>query len=66
MFEFTIEYYFERYHTGEINTKDTREAVIYAHSKCGAIEKVKKVDNDYLCSKKISFSEINRRNSLIK
>ena len=58
MFEFTIEYCFERYHTGNINTQDTRTAIIYADSRDEAIAKLEKVDNDYIFAKNISFREM--------
>lgn len=58
MYVFTIEYYYEYYHTGNLNTTDTRTATVYADN-CGeAIKKVKNADNDFVCLKSISFREI--------
>lgn len=43
----SIRYYYERYHTGELNTRNTRLATVYANTLDGAIKKVKQVDPDY-------------------
>ena len=50
-----IKYYYERYHTGNINTIDTRTATIYADNRGEAVKKVKEADDDFVCSKKHFF-----------
>lgn len=58
MYVFTIEYYYEYYHTGNLNTTDTRTAIVYADNRDEAIKKVKNADNHFVSSKSISFREI--------
>lgn len=58
MYAFTIEYYYEYYHTGNLNTVDTRTAIVYADNRGEAIKKVKEADDDFVCSKSISFAEL--------
>lgn len=43
----SIRYYYELYHTGELNTRNTRLATVYAGTLDGAIKKVKEVDPAY-------------------
>ena len=58
MYKFTIEYCFERFHTGEFNYNCTRTGVVFAKSRNEAIKKLREVDDDYGCSKHITFEEV--------
>ena len=58
MYRFTIEYYFERYHTGALNYSRTRTGVALANNRKEAIEKVCKADSEYIRSANITFEEV--------
>ncbi|MBQ2897992.1 MAG: hypothetical protein IJE46_06725 [Clostridia bacterium] len=58
MYKFTIEYYYERYHTGVLNPNKTRTGVVYAKNRSEAISKLKLVDNNYLGIQKATFEEV--------
>lgn len=58
MYKFTIEYYFERYHTGALNPNKTREAVVLANNRAEAIKKIKAVDDCYLGVANARFEEM--------
>ena len=48
MYKFTIEYYHEKYHTGDINYNKTRAATVFAKDRESAISKIRLADNDYI------------------
>lgn len=58
MYKFTVEYYYERYHTGSINTEVSRNATVYAENLAEARKKIVKVDNDFECVANVSFEEM--------
>ncbi len=58
MFEFKIDYYFENYHTGSLNTDKFRKATVKAEDKEAAIEKIKQADNEFIQIKELKFNEI--------
>lgn len=58
MYKFTIEYYFERYHTGALNYSRTRTGVVYANNRNEAVEKLREVDNSYIGSASLTFEEL--------
>lgn len=58
MFRFTIEYYYERHHTGSINVDVTRKAVVIANNKEEALEKIQRADADYICVAELLFEEM--------
>ena len=47
--KFTISYYYQHYHTGNINEKLTRTAIVYANNLDEAISKVVKLDDNFIC-----------------
>ena len=57
MYKFTIEYYYERYHTGALNPNKTRTGVVFAKNRSEAISKIELVDNNYLGIKNVTFEE---------
>jgi hypothetical protein len=60
MYKFTVEYYFERYHTGAINPNRTREAIVFANTKGEAINKIIKADAYFIGTAKVKFEEVER------
>jgi hypothetical protein len=58
MYKFTIEYYFERYHTGALNYSSTRTGVVLASNRDEALKKIREVDNNYIGSAHITFEEV--------
>lgn len=58
MYKFTIEYYFERYHTGALNPDRTRIGVVFAEDRSGAVSKLRLADNNYLGIKNATFEEV--------
>lgn len=47
--KFTISYHYQHYHTGNINEKLTRTAIVYADNLDEAISKVIKLDDNFIC-----------------
>ena len=47
--KFTISYHYQHYHTGNINEKLTRTAIVYADNLDEAISKVIKLDYNFIC-----------------
>ena len=60
MNKFTIEYYCERFHTGDINYNKTRTGVVFAKDREEAVSKVRLSDNDYIGIKNMTFEEIKK------
>ena len=58
MYKFTIEYYYERYHTGALNPNKTREASVLANTRKEAIGKIKDADACYLGIANAKFEEV--------
>lgn len=58
MNRFTIEYYYEKYHTGTVNCDKARTAVVFAKNKQEAIAKVRSVDDLFISIKNMTFEEI--------
>lgn len=58
MFKFTITYYFDVYHTGEVNTNKARIGVVSAANKEKAVDKIKQVDKDFVCVADLVFEEM--------
>lgn len=58
MYKFTVEYYYKRYHTGNISTKVSRNATVYAENLDEVRKKIVKVDNDFECVANVSFEEM--------
>ena len=58
-YKFTIEYYFSRWHTGELNIKQTRIAILTASNRKEALEKVFDVDDNFIDVASMRFEEIN-------
>ena len=58
MYRFTIDYYYEKFHTGELNRTKTRRAMIIAKNKNEAIEKIKQVDEEYILLKCMFFEQL--------
>ena len=58
MYRFTIDYYYEKFHTGELNRTKTRRAMIIAKNKNEAIEKIKQVDEEYILLKCMCFEQL--------
>ena len=58
MNKFTIEYYYEKFHTGVLNYNKTRTAVVFANGREGAISKVRLADNNYIDIKNMTFEEV--------
>ena len=58
MYKFTIEYYFERYHTGALNYSRTRTGVVLANNRNDAVKKLCEADNNYIRSANITFEEV--------
>ena len=58
MYKFTIEYYFERYHTGELNYSRKRTGVVLANNRNEAVKKLCEADNNYIHSANITFEEV--------
>ena len=61
MYKFTIEYYYEKYHTGVLNPNKTRTGSVFAKNRSEAIAKLKLADNDYLGIEKVTFEETEDR-----
>ena len=55
--KFTIEYYCERYHTGDLNYNKTRTGVVFANDRNEAVSKVRLADNDYIGIRNMMFEE---------
>lgn len=58
MYKFTVEYYYRRYQTGELNTEVTRTAILFANDRPEAFKKISQADGDFICSKRIMFEEM--------
>lgn len=58
MYRFTIDYYYEKFHTGELNRGKQRQAVVIAKTKEEAIEKIKQVDEEYILLKCMCFEQL--------
>lgn len=58
MYRFTIEYYYERYHTGNINYSAKRKAVVFGKDKGEAIEKIEQADKCFITIAELSFEEM--------
>lgn len=58
MKRFTIEYYCEKYHTGDVNYNKTRTGIVFAKDREEAVSKVRLADNNYIGIKNMSFEEI--------
>lgn len=58
MYKFTIEYYFSRYHTGELNTRATRKCVVTAANRQEAINKVVEADSSAISIANMQFEEV--------
>jgi hypothetical protein len=56
--KFTIEYYCERFHTGDLNYNKIRTGVVFANGREDAISKVRLADNNYIGIKNMTFEEI--------
>lgn len=57
MYKFTIEYYYEKCCKDDMKFIETRIGVVYARNKTEAIEKLKKVDENYITFKDLTFEE---------
>lgn len=60
MNKFTVEYYCDKYHTGDVNYGKTRTGVVFAKDRNEAVSKVRLADNDYICIKNMTFEEIEK------
>lgn len=58
MYKFTVEYYYMRYHTGNLDKTVTRTATVYAENLDEARKKIVKADNDFECVANVSFEEM--------
>ena len=58
MYKFTVEYYYRRYHTGNLDKTVTRTATVYAESLNEATKMIVKADNDFKCVANVSFEEM--------
>lgn len=58
MNRFTIEYYYQKYHTGGVNYNTTRTGSVFAKDREEAISKVRLADNNYISIKNMTFEEI--------
>ena len=58
MFKFTIEYYYSKYHTGDINYNTTRVGIVYAKNKDVAVSKVRLTDSNFIDIKNMTFEEV--------
>lgn len=58
MYKFTVEYYYMRYHTGNLDKTVTRTATVYAESLNEATKMIVKADNDFECVANVSFEEM--------
>lgn len=58
LYEFTIEYYFAKYNTGEIYKDEFRTGILYAIDYQSAINKLRSIDNEYVSTKNMTFKEI--------
>lgn len=65
MYKFTVDYYYQRYHTGAIDDSKTRQAVVFANNRAEAIEKVRKVDSHFIRSARVGFAEMEERENEI-
>ena len=60
MNKFTIEYYCDRHHTGDLNYGTTRTGVVFAKDRNEAVSKVRLADSDYISIKNMTFEEIEK------
>lgn len=58
MYKFTIEYYFERYHTGALNYNSKRQGRVFANNRSEAIAKIKEIDDNYIGAANIEYEEV--------
>jgi hypothetical protein len=58
MYKFTVDYYYQRYHTGAIDESKTRKAVVFANNSSEAIKKVREVDRNFIRSSRVGFEEM--------
>lgn len=58
MKRFEIEYYCEKYHSGDLNYNKTRIGVVFAKDREEAVSKVRLADNDYIDIRNMKFEEI--------
>lgn len=58
MYDFTIEYYFERHHTGELNYGAKRTGLVRAKTLKEAEDKIKASDPAYISTAEVSFEEV--------
>lgn len=58
MYKFTVEYYYMRYHTGNLDRTVTRTATVYAENLDEARKKIVKADNHFICVANVSFEEM--------
>lgn len=58
MYKFTVDYYYQRYHTGVIDESKTRRAVVFANNRSEAIKKVREVDGNFIRSARVGFEEM--------
>ena len=58
MYRFAIEYYFSRYHTGELNKSVTRKCVVTAANRQEAINKLVEVDYSAISIANMEFEEV--------
>ena len=57
MFKFYIEYYFERYHTGNTNINHKRQCTVYADNLDEAEKKIEQVDKRFISVANVEFEE---------
>lgn len=64
MYDFTIEYYFERHHTGELNYGAKRTGLVRAKTLKEAEGKIKASDPSYIGTAEVSFEEVRNEYSV--
>ena len=57
-YRFTIDYYFVRYHTGNLCKTQTRKAVIIAPNKAEVLRKLSDVDESWIAVANMVFEEV--------
>lgn len=65
MYDYTIEYYFERHHTGELNYGATRTGLVRAKTLAEAEAKIKVSDPSYICTANVSFEEVRNEYTML-
>ena len=66
IYKFTIEYYCERYHNGDLNYLVTRTCVVFAKNRDEAVSKARLVDDNYISIKNMTFEQIEKDGGVMK